>query len=106
MPIPKPPQAVVKQANPDHKTRPLQTNGPTDPMSYSWSESSLIRIPAVQSRTTPNKKTITSNHLFWKGISVPAMNQEIPTKEIPSVKSRYVIIALITFWGRIFPSLS
>lgn len=28
MPIPKPPQAVVKQANPDHKTRPLQTNGP------------------------------------------------------------------------------
>ena len=27
MPIPKPPQAVVKQANPDHKTRPLQTNG-------------------------------------------------------------------------------
>lgn len=29
MPIPKPPQAVVKQANPDHKTRPLQTNGPS-----------------------------------------------------------------------------
>ena len=28
MPIPKPPQAVVKQANPDHETRPLQTNGP------------------------------------------------------------------------------
>ena len=28
MPIPKPPQAVVKQANPDHKTRPLQTNRP------------------------------------------------------------------------------
>ena len=31
MPIPKPPQAVVKQANPDHKTRPLQTNGPNRP---------------------------------------------------------------------------